>query len=302
MPDKIAVGTVSRTFFCLPYWIAVENGYFAAENLETSLTIYGNASQIPLLLDGSLNVIIGTPEAALHSTVAGGPVRIIAGNAGRLTHSLMARPPFSRVEDLKGGTIGILNMVEGTFFQIKEMLAAHGLHYPGDYKVKETGGAPARHKALLDGSIDAGLQSIPWNYAEIDAGLKHLGDVVEYVPDWQFVTVNASSVWAEAHRSQIVGFLRAMIRATDWLYQNRAGAAVIAARELPTSLDYAGRAGDHYTQTNALTRDVSVNVEGLRRVIDTQIEADLLPKDAPTGTEAYVNDEYLKEARASLDR
>ncbi len=75
------------------------------------------------------------------------------------------------------------------------MMAAHGLHYPGDYEVKDTGGVPPRHKALLEGSIDAGLQSIPWNYVAEEAGFKDFGEVSKYVPDWQFVTVNANNDW-----------------------------------------------------------------------------------------------------------
>ena len=38
------------------------------------------------------------------------------------------------------------------------------MNYPGDYQVKHTGGVPPRHKALLAGEIDAGMQSVPWNY------------------------------------------------------------------------------------------------------------------------------------------
>jgi hypothetical protein len=39
--------------------------------------------------------------------------------------------------------------------------------------VKETGGVPPRHKALLEGSIDAALQSVPWNFVAEDAGLRN---------------------------------------------------------------------------------------------------------------------------------
>src|SRR5262245_6949751 len=196
MPDQINVGIVSRTFFYLPLWAAVDKGFFAAEGLEIGTTILGNASQVPPLLDGSLQVVIGGPEGVLQSVAGGGPLRIVAGNTGRLTHSLIAVPRVARIEDLRGATIGILNMVEGTFFQLKEMMAAHGLHYPADYRVKETGGVPPRHKALMEGTIDAGLQSIPWNYVAEDAGLKNLGEVSKYVPDWQFVSVNVNNDWA----------------------------------------------------------------------------------------------------------
>lgn len=299
MADKLNVGLVSRTFFNLPLWTAMENGGFAAENLEVTTEILGNAPQTPPLLDGSLHAFIGGPEAVLQNVNAGGPLRIVAGNTGKLTHSLIAAPRFARIEDMRGATVGILNKVEGTFFQLKEMMAAHGLHYPGDYEVKDTGGVPPRHKALLEGSIDAGLQSIPWNYVAEEAGFKDFGEVSKYVPDWQFVTVNANNDWAKAHRPVLVRFLRALARATEWVHANRGLSAVIAERELPTRRDYAERAWDHYIGTNALARDMAVNRKGLDKVIATLMEAGLLPKDASTSTAAYIVDDYLRDARRS---
>lgn len=70
-----------------------------------------------------------------------------------------ARPKFYYIASLKGARIAFLNQTEGTFIQVREMLQRHGLHYPADYSVEETGGVPARHKALLSRTIDAGLQS-----------------------------------------------------------------------------------------------------------------------------------------------
>jgi ABC-type nitrate/sulfonate/bicarbonate transport system substrate-binding protein len=299
MPDKVVVGIVSRTFFNMPLWIAMEHGFFDEEGLSITTEMYGNAPQVPPLLDGSMHFAIGAPETILPNAIAGGPLRLIAGNTGRLTHSLIARPQFKSIESLKGGTIGILNMIEGTFFHVRDMLAAHGLQYPGDYRVLETGGVPPRHKALLEGRIDAGLQSIPWNFVGEDAGLVNLGNIIDYVPDWQFVTVNANCDWIESNPSIAVRFLRALVRGTDWFYENRAGSAEIAQRELPCPLDHASRAWDHYTSTNALTRDVSVNVKGLSKMISTLIAAGLLPESATTDTAAYVDERWLKMARGN---
>lgn len=297
MPDNIVVGIVSRTYFNMPLWVGLECGFFADEGLAIATTMYGNAPQVPSLLDNSMHFALGTPESILQNVADGGPLRMVAGNTGKLTHSLLARPQFKRVEDLKGGTIGILNMTEGTFFQIKEMLAAHGLNYPGDYVVKETGGVPPRHKALLDGTIDAGLQSIPWNFVGEDAGLSKLGNIIDYVPDWQFVSVNANTSWVETNRSVAVRFLRGLIRSTDWFYDNRAAASAIAERELPCPPEHALRAWDHYTSSNALTRDVGVNQKGLSKVISTLKAASLLPATAPDQPSAYVDDRWLSEAR-----
>jgi ABC-type nitrate/sulfonate/bicarbonate transport system substrate-binding protein len=286
----------------MPVWIAIEQGFFAAENLDVTVTIFGNASQVAPLLDGTFQAVIGSPEVALQNAAAGGPLRIVAGNAGKLVHSLIARAPFARIEDLRGATVGILNQKEGTFFAVKTMLAAHGLHFPGDYHVKETGGVPPRHKALLEGSIDAGLQSVPWNFVAEDAGMHNLGNVIDYVPDWQFVSVNVDDRWAAANRDRVVRFLRAMLRGTQWLYANREASAAIAARELPAPLDHAGRAWDHFTGTNTLTRDMSVNAAGLAHVIATLRETALLPPEAPEELSFYVNDRYLREARGGSAR
>ncbi len=297
--ERLEVGIVSRTFFYVPVWAARDRGFFADEGLEVNVTIFGNASQVEPLLGGKMHVAIATPEAILQNAANGGPLRIVAGNTGKLSHELIVNPRFSRIEDLRGATFGILNMTEGSFFQIREIMARHGLRYPADYAVKETGGVPPRHKALLAGTIDAGLQSIPWNYVARDAGFKSLADVSDYVPDWQFVSVNVNDTWAKSHRDVLIRFLRAMSRATDWIYANRAGTAAIAERELPTRHDYAERAWDYYTGTRALTPDLSVNRKGLQKVIEIQIEAALLPRNAATDPDAYLAQDYLKQARAS---
>ena len=299
MPDKLAVGLVSRTYFNMPLWIGIEHGHFADEGIEIESTIFGNASQVEPLLEGQFQAFIGSPEAAIQNAAAGGPLRIVAGNAGKLVHSLIARAPFKRVEDLRGGMIGIFNFKEGTFFHVKAMLAAHGLHYPADYKVKETGGVPPRHKALLAGEIDAGLQSVPWNYLAEEAGMNNLGEASDTVPDWQFVCINVNRQWAAANRELLVRFLRAMRRGTEWLYANRTASSVIAARELPATLNHAERAWDFFTGTNALTRDTSVNPRGLKAVIATLKETGHLPPAASAEPAFYVDDSYLAAARGA---
>lgn len=296
----LRVGIVSRTFFYLPVWAAIQQRLFEKQGLDVHLSILGNQSQAEPLLDGKMEVAIATPEAAIQNAAQGGPLRIIAGNTGKLSHSLITRPHFKKIEDLRGGTLGVLNMVEGSFFQIKEMMSHHGLHYPADYRVKETGGVPPRHQALLSGTIDAGLQSIPWNYVAEDAGLRNHGEVVAYIPDWQFVSVNANLRWAEKNNDVVVRFLRALAMATNWVYENREAAAAVAEKELPTSLAYARRAWDYYTSTNALTRNLSVNSAGLEKVLQTQIEAGLVDESASRDVQSYVDLRFLQEARMGL--
>ena len=94
MPDRMSVGLVSRTYFNMPLWIAQERRYFADEGLEVEGTVAGNAAQVPPLLDGTYQAYIGSTEPVIENVAKGGPLRIVAGNAGKLVHSLIARAPF----------------------------------------------------------------------------------------------------------------------------------------------------------------------------------------------------------------
>lgn len=294
----LEVGTVSRTFFALPLWVGREHGFFDEQDLKINLSIFGNASQVQPLVSGAMHIALASPEVVLQNTQQGGPLRFIAGNAAKMSHFFIAQPRFKRIEDLRGATIGILNMVEGTFFQLQEIMARHGLQYPHDYKVKETGGAPPRHKALIEGGIDAGLQSIPWVYMEEDAGFSNLCDVADYVPDWQFTTLNVSRDWAAKNRGAVVGFLRAMRKSTEWIHHNRAGTAALIEREMHMSPAHAQRGWHYYTSRGVLTRDLSLNLLGLERVIRTQVAAGLLPPGTTADTSPYIEADYLAQAGA----
>jgi ABC-type nitrate/sulfonate/bicarbonate transport system substrate-binding protein len=87
-------------------------------------------------------------------------------------------------------------------------------------------------------------------------GFNNLGAAVDYVPDWQFTTYNVNGDWAKANPAKADGFLRAILRATDWIYRNRGPAAEIAAREMNIKPAYAERAWT-ITRRPALSRATS---------------------------------------------
>src|SRR5436189_125695 len=120
-----------------------------------------------------------------------------------------------------------VGLVSRTYFNMPLWIGLeHGLFAAEGIEIEAPilGNKPQGHKALLEGKIDAGLQSVPWNYVAEDAGMNNLGKVIDYVPNWQFVSINANSQWAAKNRELLVRFLRAMVHAISWLYANRAAA------------------------------------------------------------------------------
>ena len=221
--ETIQVGLIDRTFFPQPVFVAIQNGYFADEGFNANIRfIRSGEGQAAGLTKGDLHFVLSSVEGIIQNVERGGPLRMIAANSGKLSHFIITQKKFAKVEDLKGGTVGILTMTEGSFFNWQEIAQKHGLKFPEDYKVLETAGAGARHHLLLDGKIDVGLQSIPWAYVAEDAGFNNLGAAADYVPDWQFTVYNVNGEWAKANARKVEGFLRAILRATDWIYRNRA--------------------------------------------------------------------------------
>jgi ABC-type nitrate/sulfonate/bicarbonate transport system substrate-binding protein len=299
--ETIHVGIIDRTFFFQPIVVAIQNGYFADEGLNANMRfIRSGEGQAEGLLKGDLHFALSSVEGILHNVERGGPLRLLAANSGKLSHFIVTQSKFKKVEDLKGATVGILTLTEGSFFNWQEIALRHGLKYPDDYRVMQTAGAGARHRLLLEGKIDAGLQSIPWAYVGEDAGLNNLGAAVDYVPDWQFTTYNVNGEWAKSNAAKAEGFLRAILRATDWIYRHRSESAEIAARELSIKPAYAERAWDYYTQTGTLTRDLAFSAPGLRKVFDAQIKAGLLPASRTFDVSRYVAGGYLERARATV--
>src|SRR5438046_8025641 len=174
--ETIQVGLIDRTVFPQPVFVAIQNGYFADEGLNANIRfIRSGEGQAEGLMKGDLHFVLSSVEGILQNVERGGPLRMLAANSGKLSHFVITQKKFGKIEDLKGGTVGILTMTEGSFWNWQEIAAKHGLKYPDDYKVMQTAGAGARHHLLVEGKIDVGLQSIPWAYVAEDLGFNNLG-------------------------------------------------------------------------------------------------------------------------------
>jgi hypothetical protein len=282
------VGLIDKTFYVLPLWIAMHEGMVDREGLDVHLSyVPAGESAATRLLTGTVDVQLASTDTVIQNVANGGPLRILAGNANKLSHSLIARAPFKRIEDLKGATIGILTLTEGSFFNIQDMLEPHGLVYPRDYKVVTTAGAGARHKLLLDGTIDAGLQSIPWSYVAVDAGLNDLGPAIDYIPNWLFTVWLTNATPTLPHPS-MAPFLRALRAGTQRMYADRDLSVRILTDELHIPTAYARRGWDYFTSNDVFSKDLTVTQAGFAKVFETDRKAKLLPDGASSDINRFM--------------
>jgi NitT/TauT family transport system substrate-binding protein len=292
------VGVISRTVFYVPVWAAQSKGMFADAGLKVNVTILDNGETgIAGIKSGKLQVNIASLEGAILDAESGGKLRIVAGGAAKLPHYIIAQSRFKKIEDLKGATIGVVSLQEGTIFVMRQIGEKHGLK-PSDYTIKAVGGAPTRWKLLKEGAIDAGLQPFPLSYEAEAAGFSNLGATFEYIPDWQFTSVNVDREWAAANRDTVERFLGALLRATAWMHANKDESAAIIATELRTSPEFAARAWDDTIRFKILPADMEVNRAGLVNVLASMQAAGVLPASAAPQPDKYLETSYLEHAWA----
>lgn len=289
----LRVAIVSRTVFYVPLWLAQDKGYLKDEGINATVEIFDNAEKIMQdLRSGRSQIAITTPESVVVDAYRGGSLRIIAANAERLPHFIIAKPQIKTLGELRGARFGVLSLNEGTTYLVHRLASAIGLK-PGEYEVMAVGGAPTRWRLLQEGKIDAGLQPFPLSYEADAAGFTNFGPISRYVSDYLFTAVGVDTKWAQQNRPLVQGFLRALRRGQDEMGARPGDAAVVAARELRTAPALAERALADTARLKILSPDLSVSDAALRSTFDTVLGVGLLPAGSLYERARMVDSSYL---------
>jgi ABC-type nitrate/sulfonate/bicarbonate transport system substrate-binding protein len=253
-----------------PIFVAQERGLFARQGLEVRLAAASSsAAQLASLKEGRIHVAM----TAMDNVVAqeDGEVFAFLGatNGGR--SALMVAPAITGYAGLRDRVLAVDAVATGYAFVLMEMLRQGGLA-PGDYRLQTFGGSRERFAALRDGKAAGALLNAPADAMAEAAGFKRLASSADVLGRYQGSVGAARRAWAAANADALVGYIRAMIAAADWLYDpaNRQPAIEILRRRLP-GLD-AGAAARSYDELlgpehGGLSRRAALDPEGVRAVL-----------------------------------
>ena len=299
--DKLIFTAVSRNYFNLPIWVAKHRGMLADEGLDVAIELYEGVDEVTnRLRDGRAQIGYGITEHVILDSEAGGFLEIVGGNVNRLPFSLIAGKNIRSFEDLRGRTVGVSSIQAGSSSLVIKLLAARGLDYPRDYKMRAVGPILARWDMLQSGEIDAGLQGAPLNYIAIDQGFTSLCEPRREVPYFQFTSLNVDRRWAEANTDIMHRFMRAFMRAHEWFFANRDGALPIAMTETGIAQNYALRAWDEYSADEIFPRDGDANDAAVQALIEISSLIRVVPNRTKSRASDYINRSYLLAAQRDV--
>jgi ABC-type nitrate/sulfonate/bicarbonate transport system substrate-binding protein len=255
--------------------------------LELDIVVTNNSpNSVNAMVGGSVHAAGVTPESAWPAQAQTPDVQQIAALANGTPYQLFVNPDIKQVADLKGKSVGASATRGGadtTAMQI--LLLENGLN-EGDYSIVQVGPIAERTAAMKAGTISGCAQQEPQSTQLREAGFVELDDADNYpaLKNVQTLVLISRKSWYEANPEVALGFLRAWIDITRWVYdpKNKDELLAIIAKTLKVEQKAAENAYQRWwikTQTAPLAPRVDLKMaeqhaENQKKVGNTNVPSD----------------------------
>lgn len=218
---RLSVGALRFTSHAASF-VAFERGYFADEGLQVELKFFQAAQPMAVAIaSGDADYAVTAISGGLISLAEKGATKVIGGALSEekgidgqkiLASNAAYQAGLTTPAALGGKRFGITQAGSSFHYMGARIARAEGVEV--SYKPLQKVGAVIG--ALKSGQIDA--WSIVPHIAKplADSGAVHIiGDVADYIPDYQVTTVFTSARNAASERAKTQAFLRAFSRGAD---------------------------------------------------------------------------------------
>lgn len=181
---KIAIGKITGGIgLHIPSYVAMDKGFYKEEGLDARFVELGGSAMVRAGLTNNLN-FVPIPSGGAQAVLKGGAkIRYVVNQSMSSQYVIVARPEFSKPEDLKGKVIGLARPGAADYDEGVTVLARFFKMQIGkDYKVISLPGDPERIGALLNKDLDAAMVSVPQGIRAVQAGMKIVMRAGDHLP------------------------------------------------------------------------------------------------------------------------
>jgi ABC-type nitrate/sulfonate/bicarbonate transport system substrate-binding protein len=292
----------AHSIFSLPVSVAQREGLFARAGLNVQVVIPVPGGSDRMIFDGLDKGWIDVTHIAtaflIRAAMKGSDAVAIDAEFRNAIYSLVAKPNIKSYADLRGKLVGLADEQGTITISMRRLLAKHGLER-GSFRVKTEEGTPQRFYCLLHSDCDATVLGQPQDLQALAQGYSLLGRSDEVVPDFLYTVTAARRGWAQAHREEVVRYVRAMADAFVFIRDPANRGKVIAdiVATIGCSDAIAAQTLDLFNAPGraVLPKHGEIDLKGLQQVIAMMAEAGLLKPPLPQA-ERFVDLQYLKAA------
>ncbi|HLH22995.1 MAG TPA: ABC transporter substrate-binding protein [Chloroflexota bacterium] len=263
-------GYTSVVITILPAWAAQEAGYFREQGLDVELSrVGGGAPMLAALQNGDLEVAYSGAPALVLGYVQGLETQIFGALTNTLESIIFVRPEIQTVDDLRGKSIGVSNLLGITDIAARLGLQRLGLKPDEDVFSRQTGGM-GESLAALDTGVVAGVSlGAPASFEARKRGYRALVDVSQLGIPFMGASVGATRRTLAERPAVAERTVRALAQAMSRLKTDRDFAVDVLVKY--TQIDdreLLGEAVDYYRPLWAA--DVYPDPSGLQGVLDVE--------------------------------
>jgi NitT/TauT family transport system substrate-binding protein len=218
---KITIGKViGGNGLHIPSYVADVAGIFKEEGLDARFVSLNGKAQVTAGLSGSLD-FVPIPSGGAQAALNGAEIRYIVGQSMSSQWVFVTRGDITRVEDLKGKTIGYGRLGSADYDEGATYLSRFfNLQVGRDYKVIAFQGEPERIPALLNKDIDATMVSAAFAAQAVSMGMKVIGRTSDKMPRVGG-TFWSPKAYVDKNPETVAKFTRSIARAVMLLRTNK---------------------------------------------------------------------------------
>ncbi len=231
-PVRLVIGFSEIYEGALPMWYAASKGVFTKHGIDIDLRYTQSSTGIAALLSGETQIFQGGGSEAL-SAVAGGEDLVVVGNLVPVyPYVFMVPANIKTAADLKGKTVGVSMPGSTSDIATRVALPAIGIDPDKDVNIIAVGSSQNRTAAMLNGSIQGGLDQPPGSFALEAKGFHVLFDMVSLKLPVVNNGIIAKRAWVNANKDTAQRYVDSLVEAIAMVRSDKAGAQDVLKKEL----------------------------------------------------------------------
>jgi NitT/TauT family transport system substrate-binding protein len=261
-PPKVRIAYASRSSSAMPQYMAVQKGYFKAEGLDVEIIQMNPRLGATAVVNG--DVAFATPfTSTFRGILQGFPMKLVFVHLKKGPYYLMVRPEIKDVQQLRGKRIGVATIKGTDQLVAEEMLQAKGFNI-SQIQAVSIGDGPVRMQALMTGAVEAVCLAPPHDFMLRKLGYNALLGPPEIgLPSAGMLT---SDRLIKENPQVVRRTLKALLRAHQYILENRQDTIQSLIKWLPQDLDVAEHSYDGELKT--LSRDGTMTDAEINSIIE----------------------------------
>jgi NitT/TauT family transport system substrate-binding protein len=283
-------------------WVAKEQGFFVEEGLDVEITTFeGGIYVIRNVVSGALDAGAGAGAAAIVSAARKAGIKAIYAPAPRFASTLTVRSNIKTLQDLRGKKFGVQEI--GGFADILSRMVLQKAGIKPD-EVTFVPIASADIPPLLAGQIDTAVLHVDQLMLaqQKDPSFHPLVKFWELDPNQLFLIAVAPEKKLAAEPAKYQALVRALVKASRFMYANKARTVEIAVKYAKIPRDVVEQAYDELVKGKVWSQNDGLPREKVEYTIDRMVKVGNIKAEERPKHEDVVAVSIVEEAMKRFSR